>query len=94
MITGLNAQESMRLWGALMKHPAWQELEKLCDEHVTALAGTALQTIRNEEELALHNAAAGQIQGVHHVLGLPKTMVELAQVEIGRNPESRDAEDA
>lgn len=75
----MSTADQVALWGALLKHPAWQELEKMCDERTSSLGSQLLTPARNMEETSDQNVVRGEIMGVHYMIGLPQTMWEEAQ---------------
>lgn len=83
----------MAIWGALMKHTSWQELCKLCDENVAAVAGDVLQPVRKKDEELFKNVQRGHIQGVQYVLGLPQRLFEQAEVEFRRLQQRGDEDE-
>lgn len=75
----MSLSDQVALWGALLKHPAWQELEKMCDERTSGLASELLKPALNMEDTSRQNVNRGEIMGVHYMIGLPHTMWEEAQ---------------
>jgi hypothetical protein len=84
MAATMTPSERIVMWSSLMKHPAWKELEAMCDEHVSLLAQNVLNPALCVEDSLRQNVERGEVKGVGYVLSIPQAEVENAQMDLRR----------